>query len=217
MNYPVIDEPVIKHALHEIAKADPDVKKGMAIMENPYPAPRIRPDGFPALLNSVGSQQISIHAAKAILDRVDALMPKGVTSNAFLEIEFDTLREAGLSIRKIEYLRGIAEAELSGALNYKTLCDLSDDDVIKTLSSLRGIGKWTAEIYAMFSLNRPDVFPADDLALQEALRRLKGLKDRPSGKQSRELVKAWTPWRGVGALFLWHYYKGAPRDADGDM
>lgn len=214
MTYAQIDEAVIKQALHDIAKADPDVKEGMAVMENPYPEPRIRPDGFQALLNSVGSQQISIHAAKAILDRVHALMPEGCTSEAFMELEFDTLRQAGLSVRKIEYIQGIAEAELSGALDFDALHSMSDEEIIKTLSALRGIGKWSAEIYAMFSLNRPDVFPADDLALQEALRRLKKLDKRPTGKESRLLVKSWSPWRGVGALFLWHYYKGAPRDSE---
>ncbi len=214
MHHPAIDAHLIKKALHEIAKADPDVEKGMALLETPYPEPRIRPDGFKALLNSVGSQQISIHAAKAILDRVHDLMPEGCTSKSFMKLESDQLRGAGLSVRKIEYITGIAEAELVGDLNFTALRSATDDEIIKTLSALRGIGKWTAEIYAMFTLNRADVFPADDLALQEALRRLKGLDQRPTGKESRLLVEKWAPWRGVGALFLWHYYKGAPRDED---
>lgn len=212
--YPVIDDTMIKHALSEIAKVDPDVKKGLSIMETPYPEPRIRPEGFQALMNSVGSQQISVHAAKAILDRVYGLMPNGCTAQAFVKLEFEALRTAGLSIRKIEYIQGIAQAEISGELDFSSLHELNDDEIIKTLSALRGIGKWTAEVYAMFSLNRPDVFPADDVALQEALRRLKGLGTRPTGKESRTLVENWAPWRGVGALFLWHYYKGAPRGND---
>lgn len=211
-NHPVIDEAMIKKALHQIANSDPDMEKGLSVMENPYPEPRIRPDGFQALMNSVGSQQISVHAAKAILDRVYALMPNGCTAEAFMKLEFDALRTAGLSIRKIEYIQGIAQAEITGELDFLSLYDMHDEEIIKTLSNLRGIGKWTAEVYAMFSLNRPDVFPADDVALQEALRRLKGLKTRPTGKESRKLVEKWAPWRGVGALFLWHYYKGAPRD-----
>jgi len=79
------------------------------------------------------------------------------------------------------------------------------------LIKLKGIGTWSAEIYAMFSLGRQDMFPADDLALQEALKRLKSLEDRPKGKEVRQIVASWSPWRSVGALFLWKYYRGAPK------
>ncbi|MDX1739160.1 MAG: DNA-3-methyladenine glycosylase [Alphaproteobacteria bacterium] len=212
MHYPEINHDYIKSALDEIATRDPDLKKGMEFLDDPYPEPRIRPDGFRALLNSIGSQQISIHAAKAILDRIDNLMPEAVNAKNFMSLSFEDLRAAGLSVRKIEYIRGVAEAELSGQLDYESLRAQSDEDIIKSLSSLKGIGRWTAEIYAMFSLNRADVFPADDLALQEALRRLKGLKQRPTARESRDLIKSWAPYRGIGALFLWHYYKGTPRD-----
>ena len=87
---------------------------------------------------------------------------------------------------------------------------MTDDEVIETLVGLKGIGRWSAEIYMLFSLGRSDIFPADDLAIQEALRRLKMLDERPKPVEARELVEHWSPWRGVGALFLWHYYKGAP-------
>ena len=87
---------------------------------------------------------------------------------------------------------------------------LEDQEAIKTITALRGFGVWSAEIYLMFSLQRRDIFPANDLALQVALQRLKGLDNRPKEKQVRELIRHWSPWRSAGSLFLWHYYRGAP-------
>jgi len=87
---------------------------------------------------------------------------------------------------------------------------MTDTEAINAITALRGFGHWSAEIYLMFSLKRQDVFPADDLALQVALGRLKSLSEKPTPKQARDLVAHWTPWRSVGSLFLWHYYQGAP-------
>ena len=116
------------------------------------------------------------------------------------------LRSAGLSFRKIEYAQGLANAICSGGLDIDSLASLNDEAAIDTLIQLRGFGRWSAEIYVMFSLGRQDIFPADDLALQVALGRLKGLEGRPTARQSRELTQHWAPWRSVAALFLWHYY-----------
>jgi DNA-3-methyladenine glycosylase II len=110
----------------------------------------------------------------------------------------------------VEYGRGIAEAMRSGLLDAERLAAASDDEVVAALTALRGLGRWSAEIYMLFALRRPDVWPAEDLAIQEALRRLKGLEDRPLRAISEPIVESWRPWRGVAALFLWHYYKGAP-------
>ena len=120
------------------------------------------------------------------------------------------LRDAGLSWRKIEYAKGLAEAELAGTFSADGLAHLSDDEAIAAITQLRGFGRWSAEIYLMFSLQRPDIFPADDLALRVALGRLKGMEDKPTPKQARQLVEPWAPWRSVGSLFLWHYYRGEP-------
>ena len=135
-----------------------------------------------------------------------------MTPENFLAADDETLRAVGLSRRKVEYGRGIAEAMRTGSLDADCLATASDDDVIAALTALRGLGRWSAEIYMLFALRRPDVWPAEDLAIQEALRRLKGLDERPLRKQSEPIVEAWRPWRGVGALFLWHYYKGVPVD-----
>jgi DNA-3-methyladenine glycosylase II len=87
---------------------------------------------------------------------------------------------------------------------------MDDAQAIRSITALRGFGDWSAEIYLMFSLQRSDIFPANDLALQIALQRLKGLEQRPDEKQTRSLIEHWSPWRSAGSLFLWHYYRGAP-------
>ncbi|MES9856248.1 MAG: hypothetical protein ABW166_06565 [Sedimenticola sp.] len=116
----------------------------------------------------------------------------------------------GLSYRKIEYTKSLAEAVHAGRFNIDGLELMTDEEAIAEITTLRGFGRWSAEIYLMFSLNRQDVFPADDLALQVALGRLKKLPGKPTPKQARDLIAHWTPWRSVGSLFLWHYYRGAP-------
>lgn len=202
-----MDMDIIKQGLDDLADRDPHVATGLDLVG--YPEPRIRPHGFHTLMRIIVGQQVSVHAAAAIIGRVEALMPE-VTAEAFLELEEDALRGAGLSRRKVEYSIGLAQAVVGGDLHLDRFPDMSDEEVIAELSALRGIGRWTAEIYAMFSLGRPDVFPADDLALQEGLKRLKKLDARPTPKVARGIVEDWSPWRSVGSLFLWHYYKGAP-------
>lgn len=191
-----------------LAEADKDIAKAFALVGEP--APRVRPAGFPTFLSTIVSQQVSTHAARAILGRVHDLLPE-ITAEHLLVIEDDSLREAGMSYRKIEYAKGVAQAIVDGRFDVAALKQLSDDEVVAEITALRGFGRWSAEIYLMFSLKRKDVFPADDLALLVALGRLKGLEERPTPAQARKMVEHWAPWRTVGALFLWHYYSGAPQ------
>ena len=193
--------------LNKIAEVDIDVKKALPIFG--YPAPRIRPAGFETFLSTIVGQQISTEAAKAIMARLHALLPD-MQVHKLLELPEGALRAAGLSGRKVEYAEGLAKAIDHGTLDVGGLADQSDDEAIRSITALRGFGAWSAEIYLMFSLNRSDIFPANDLALQVALQRLKGLENRPSDKQARELIEHWSPWRSAGSLFLWHYYRGAP-------
>ena len=122
------------------------------------------------------------------------------------------LGEAGLSRRKAEYATGLACTILDGRFDPATLAGLGDNEAIAAICTLHGFGRWSAEIYVMFSLQRPDVFPADDLALQRALQNLKGWSKRPAAAEAREAVVHWSPWRTVGSLFLWHLY--LPRSTD---
>lgn len=202
-----MDQRHINRALNALAKRDDQVREAVSLYGKPKP--RIRPEGFETFVNTVVAQQISTHAATAIMGRVRKLLPR-CTPRMLLKASDEDLRSAGLSFRKIEYLRGLAEAEISGRLGIKKLGELSDEEAIERIVQLRGFGRWSAEIYLMFSLGRRDIFPADDLALQVALGRLKGLEKRPTAKEARVLTEPWAPYRSAASLFLWHYYQGQP-------
>ena len=213
----IIDQAHIDQALTALAKLDADIAR--ALPQVGTPPPRQRPFGFSALLAIIIGQQVSTEAAAAIRGRVETVIleesreegPGGeLTADRLLKVEDQLLRDAGMSWRKIEYANGLAEAVLSGQLDLNALPEMTDDEAINALSSLRGFGRWSAEIYLMFSLQRQDIFPADDLALLVALGRLKRLEQKPTPKQALQLIEHWSPYRSAGSLFLWHYYRGAP-------
>lgn len=161
---------------------------------------RLRPDGFPAILSAIVSQQLSVSAADSILTRLRAA---GLdTAAAIAAASDDALRGCGLSGPKIRYLRGIAMAEP----DWTALRNLPDDEVAQTLVALPGIGRWTADIYLQFALGRPDAFAVGDLALQEAARLLYELPARPGPAALAALAEPWRPWRSVAAQALWAYY-----------
>jgi DNA-3-methyladenine glycosylase II len=202
-----MDEHIIHQGIQALADLDPDVAGALGQLGPP--PPRIRPAGFETFLSTIVSQQISTEAARAIMARVAALLPER-SAAALLDVDDEALRGAGLSYRKVEYAKGLARAVTESRFDIEGLEAMADDNAIAAITALRGFGRWSAEIYLMFSLGRRDIFPADDLALQVALGRLKGLDGKPTPKQARELVAHWAPWRSVGSLFLWHYYRGAP-------
>ena len=202
-----MDQRYITRALNALAKRDDDVRDALSAYGKPKP--RVRPEGFETFVNTVVAQQISTHAANAIMGRVRQRLPR-LTPRTLMKVSDEDLRAAGLSFRKIEYLRGLAEAELSGRLGIKQLGELNDEEAIERIVQLRGFGRWSAEIYLMFSLGRRDIFPADDLALQVALGRLKGFDKRPTAKEARAITEPWAPFRSAASLFLWHYYQGQP-------
>lgn len=202
-----MDKRIINKGMKVLAKSDEDIAR--ALEQLGPPPPRLRPAGFETLLNTIVSQQISTEAARAIMGRVCSLVPE-ISASALLTVGVEELRRAGLSYRKIEYALQLAQAIDEGRFDVAGLAECSNEDAITSITALRGFGRWSAEIYLLFSLRRCDIFPADDLALQTALARLKGLSSKPTPKQARALVAHWAPWRSVGALFLWHYYSGAP-------
>jgi DNA-3-methyladenine glycosylase II len=168
-------------------------------LTGPLPLRR-RPDGFDQLLSAIVSQQVSVASARAIWGRVEAagLIDPG----AILAASDDDLRAVGLSRQKIRYTRELAAADI----DFNALRGKADADIVAELTQVPGIGVWTAEIYAMFSLGRADVFAPGDLALQEAARLLYDLPKRPTPKVLREQAEAWRPWRSVAARLLWAYY-----------
>ncbi len=162
---------------------------------------RLRGDGFEALLSAIVGQQVSTASAAAIWARVEAA---GLTEAAAVRrAHEDDLKAVGLSRPKMRYARALAEADL----DYAALRHLPTEEVVATLVAIPGIGTWTAEIYAKFSLGHRDVFAAGDLALQEAARMLFDLEERPSEAALREMATAWSPWRSVAARALWAYYR----------
>lgn len=169
---------------------------------------RRRPDGFAQLLSAIVSQQVSVASARAIWAKLEDA--GAVTPDAVLRFDQDGLRDLGLSRQKARYACALAEA----GIDYDALRHASNDEVIKTLTSVTGIGVWTAEIYAMFSLGRADVFAPGDLALQEGARILFDLPERPKEKPLRQMAEAWSPWRSVAARALWAYYHVA-KDREG--
>ncbi|MEL6101336.1 MAG: DNA-3-methyladenine glycosylase 2 family protein [Pseudomonadota bacterium] len=164
---------------------------------------RRQPDGFAQLLSAIVSQQVSTASAAAIWDRIAGA---GLVNEAAVRIATeDDLRAVGLSRQKISYAKALAEA----GIDYAALRAAPDTDIVATLTAVKGIGVWTAEIYAMFSLGRPDVFAPGDLALQEATRILFDLDERPKEKALREMARDWSPWRAVAARLLFAYYRVA--------
>ncbi|WP_299983207.1 DNA-3-methyladenine glycosylase [uncultured Ruegeria sp.] len=178
-------------------------------MEQTGPLPlRRKPDGFAQLLSAIVSQQVSVASANAIWKRLQDAKLTG--PRKIMWATDDDLRAVGLSRQKIRYARALAEARI----DYKALQDASDDEVVAILTEVPGIGVWTAEIYAMFSLGRADVIAPGDLALQEAARILYDLPERPTDKELRKMAEAWSPWRSVAARVLWAYYRVA-KDREG--
>lgn len=162
---------------------------------------RRKPDGFAELLSAIVSQQVSTASAAAIWGRMKTA---GLTGPRKIKwASDDDLRAVGLSRQKIRYARALSDA----GINFTALRDAPTDEVIATLTQVPGIGTWTAEIYAMFSLGRADVFAPGDLALQEAARLLYDLLERPRDRALRDMATAWSPWRSVAARQLWAYYR----------
>lgn len=183
----------------ELARIEP---RFAPVLEAVGPLPlRRHPDGFAALADAIIAQQVSVASARAIRARVaEAGLDDPARVAAASE---DDLRACGLSRPKVRYFKTLAVADLP----YDRLRTAPDDEVIATLVSVPGIGTWTAEIYAMFALGRPDVLAAGDLALQEAARQVFDLDARPTEKALRAMAAAWSPWRAVAARALWAYYR----------
>jgi DNA-3-methyladenine glycosylase II len=197
----------IKRDLDALARRDADLRRGLELVR--YPAPRIREQGFETLLSTIVSQQISTEAAAAIWRRVRILLPT-MEAEAVLRLPAGALRTAGLSTRKVEYVEGLARSIMENRFDVTRLPAMEDQAAIEAITSLKGFGVWSAEIYLMFSLRRSDIFPAGDLALRIALQKLKGMDQPLNEMQARAAVESWAPYRSAGSLFLWHYYRGAP-------
>ena len=171
---------------------------------------RTRPPGFPALLQIIVEQQLSVASARAIWGRL-AASATPLTPRSFLRLDEAALKACGLSRAKITYGRILAEAVEGGGLDLAGLARLDDEAAIETLVAIKGIGRWTAEIYLLSALARPDIWTADDLAVATATGLVKGLPERPARKEMLALGEPWRPWRSVAARLMWHYFRNAVR------
>ena len=189
-------------ALDQLAAIDADI--AAALSRFGPPPDRSLPASFETLARSIIGQQISRAAASAIWTR---MRDQDQSSAPIIAAKQpDDLMPFGLSRRKAEYLIGIADEIQSGRLDLASLAEMSGEDVQKRLVEIRGIGAWTADNFRLFALGDMDAWPTNDIALQEGMKRLKSLNERPNGKMLEKLGEAWRPYRGAGALMLWHIY-----------
>ena len=191
----------IEEGLLHICSVEPKFSRA-AEVSGPLPT-RLRDEGFTTLLDIIVSQQLSVASANAIWAR---LKDAGLTRrSALCSADINDLRACGLSRQKAQYATALAQSNL----DYSELAGVDDDEVVEQLTRIRGIGVWTAEIYAMFALGRSDVIAAGDLALRESAKMLFGFQERPTVKELRKMSEPWSPWRAVASRLLWAYYRAA--------
>jgi DNA-3-methyladenine glycosylase II len=197
----------LARAVRELAAADPDLAAVVARFGRPPLWERV--PGFATLLHIILEQQVSLASARAAFDRLAAAGP--ITPANFLRHDDTALRAFGFSRQKARYGRGLAQALLTGGLDLAALEHLDDDTARAALVGLKGIGPWTADIYLLMALRRPDVWPTGDLALVQAMQAVKGLAQRPTPADMLAIAERWRPWRAAAARVLWHYYLSTPR------
>ncbi|VVT19931.1 DNA glycosylase [Sphingomonas sp. EC-HK361] len=176
-----------------------------------YPEPRIRDRGYATLLRTIVGQQVSVKAADAVWRKLETIVGDPTDPHAIAAATDEQLRAAGFSRQKSGYARSLADEVTSGRLDLDILPE-DDEDAITALTRVKGIGRWSAEVYLLFAEGRGDIWPAGDLAVQIEVGRILGHDVRPSEKLTRELSETWRPYRGAAAIFTWHHY-GAGADA----
>lgn len=193
----------LRESLDAIAALEPGF--AAALKRAGYPLPRVREPGYETLLRTIVGQQVSVAAAAAVWRKLEAELGQGCAPEILLSRDFDALRACGLSRQKQGYARSLAEMVTSGAIDLHSLPQ-GDEEAIAQLVKIKGIGRWSAEIYLLFAEGRPDIWPAGDLAVQIEVGRILGLPERPSERQTRELAEKWRPHRGAAAIMAWHHY-----------
>ncbi len=193
----------LTEALDTLAQRDEDIARCLTAVG--YPEPRIRDRGYATMLRTIVGQQVSVAAAASVWNKLEAELGAGCAPAVLTAASEEALRACGLSRQKQGYARSLAELVLSGEVVLEALPE-DDEEAIALLTRIKGIGRWSAEIYLLFAEGRLDIWPAGDLAVQEAVGRIKQLDARPSEKATRELAEGWRPHRGAAAIFAWHAY-----------
>lgn len=199
-----LSEIQIKESIDALAKVEPAF--AAALERAGYPAPRVRDRGYETLLRTIVGQQVSVAAAQSIWNKLAAGLGDLTDPDNVAKASDEELRAAGLSRQKAGYARSLADEVTSGRLDLAGLPQ-DDEEAIAALTRIKGIGRWSAEIYLLFAEGRPDIWPAGDLAVQIEIGRILGHAERPSEKMLRQWSAPWSPHRGAAAIFAWHHYK----------
>ena len=193
----------LRTALDALSQREPAI--AAAISRAGYPEPRIRARGYATLLRTIVGQQVSTKAAESVWRKLEGIVGSLDDPGNIARASDEQLREAGLSRQKASYARSLAEEVTSGRLDLDNL-PADDDEAVAALVRVKGIGRWSAEVYLLFAEGRPDIWPAGDLAVQIEIGRILGHEARPSEQLTRDLAEAWRPHRGAAAIFAWHHY-----------
>ena len=196
----------IRAAVDALASREPAFAK--VVQTHGHPEPRSSDPGATTLLRTIVGQQVSVAAARSMWSKLEAAFGSPPDLTSLLAASDEDLRAAGMSRQKAGYIRSLAELVISGELDLGAL-PADNEEAIALLTKIKGIGRWSAEIYLLFAEGRPDVWPAGDLAVQVEIGRLLGLPDKPTEKHLRELAEPWRPYRGAAAVLAWHSYNSS--------
>ena len=199
----LLTKKTFEQALVCLKKQDPDL--GGVLSRLGPPLLRKRDQGFPTLVHIILEQQVSVSSAGAVFHRLREAMPLFVPAE-FLKLDDNHLRHMGFSRQKSRYCMQLADLINRGKFDIKNLKKMTDEQARLSLCTIPGIGPWTADIYLLTALRRPDIWPQGDLALAAAVRQVKHMKTRPSAEQLTAAANQWKPWRSVAACILWHHY-----------
>ncbi len=198
-----LNEASLLEGISYLSKIDPDL--ALVVKRYGYPPQWAREPGYPTLIHIILEQQVSLASARAAFDKLNDTVDQ-LTPGRFLEISDRELKIIGYSWQKAHYCRELSEAILKGDLNLERLWELDDSSACAALMAIKGIGPWTADIYLLMALLRPDIWPSGDLALAKAAQEIKNLASIPSPELLYEIATPWRPWRAVAARILRHHY-----------
>jgi DNA-3-methyladenine glycosylase II len=199
----MLDEAALRLSLDALAAQEEAIAQALGRIG--YPESRQREPGYETLLRTIVGQQVSVAAAASVWAKLEATLGPGCAPDRLLASDYDSLRACGMSRQKQGYARSLAELVTSGALDLHALPE-DDEDAIAALVQIKGVGRWSAEIYLLFAEGRLDIWPAGDLAVQVAVGTIMGLAERPSEKDIRVIAEKWRPHRSAMAIMAWHHY-----------
>lgn len=203
-----LDTASIKRSLDTLADRHERIAQALAHVG--YPEERRREHSFETLARIVVGQQVSVAAATSINKKLVDALEGQLTATTVLDASEELLRSAGLSRQKVNYIQSLATAEATGVLVLESLPELSDEDAVAVITNIKGFGEWSAHMYLMFSLGRPDIWPVGDLAVREGFKRIQGLEERPSAGKLKPMGDDFRPYRSALAMLCWRFCTAEP-------